>query len=85
WRQLLQARAVENLAYVAGVNRIGTDGNGLDYSGDSLLVDFKGNLLIDREPETGFVETAQLDAEALHDFKTKFPVWQDADEFDLKL
>lgn len=85
WRQLLQARAVENLAYVAGVNRIGTDGNGLEYSGDSLLVDFKGNLLIDHEPGTAFVETVQLDAEGLHEFKTKFPVWQDADEFELKL
>ncbi len=85
WRILLQARAVENLAYVVGVNRIGTDGNGLDYAGDSLLVDFKGNLLIDDEPNTAFVETGQLDAEALHEFKTKFPAWQDADEFEIKL
>lgn len=85
WRQLLQARAIENLAYVAGVNRIGTDDNGLEYSGDSMLVDFKGNILIDREPNTAFVETHKLDAQHLHDFKTKFPAWQDADEFDLKL
>jgi len=84
WRLLLQARAVENQAYVAGVNRIGTDGNGVEYGGDSMLVDFKGNLLIDDQPGIPFVQTEQLDAEALHEFKTKFPVWQDADEFEIK-
>lgn len=85
WRQLLQARAVENLAYVASVNRVGADGNGVEYSGDSMLVDYKGNTLIDREPGKIFVETQQLGAEALHEFRTKFPAWMDADEFELKL
>lgn len=85
WRKLLQARAIENLAYVAGVNRIGTDGNDLEYSGDSMLVDYKGDLLIDAEPNEAFVQTHELDANALHEFKTKFPAWQDADDFELKL
>jgi predicted amidohydrolase len=42
WKALLTARAIENQAYVAGVNRVGTDGNGLEYSGDSLWVDALG-------------------------------------------
>jgi len=85
WRQLIQARAVENLAYVASVNRVGTDGNGVEYSGDSMLVDYKGNILDDHGPGIAFVETYQLDAEGLHDFRTRFPAWMDADEFELKI
>lgn len=84
WRKLLQARAIENLSFVAGVNRVGTDGNGMDYSGDSMLVDYKGDLLIDEGEGKEFVQTHQLDANALHEFKTKFPAWQDADEFEIK-
>ena len=83
WRQLLQARAVENLAYVAGVNRVGKDGNGLDYSGDSMLVDFKGELLIDAPESEAFVKTRTLSAEELNSFRTRFPAWQDADSFEL--
>ena len=43
WKTLLKARAIENLSYVAGVNRIGKDGNGIEHSGDSALIDFKGD------------------------------------------
>ena len=85
WRQLLQARAVENLAYVAGVNRVGTDGKGWQYSGDSMLVDYQGQVLIDHEPDQTFVETYRLDARSLSDFRTRFPAWLDADEFELKI
>lgn len=85
WRTLLQARAIENLAYVAGVNRVGVDGSGLAYSGDSLLVDFMGERLIDQAPDQPFVETFTLDAGALNDFRERFPAWMDADAFDLKL
>jgi len=83
WRGLLQARAIENLSYVAGVNRIGQDGKGLDYSGDSMVVDFKGEHVIDLPEHRAFVQTASLSASKLMGFRTQFPAWQDADDFEL--
>ncbi len=85
WRALLIARAIENLAYAAGVNRVGTDGNGLEYSGDSMLVDFKGEAMIDAPEHTPFVTTATLSAAELSRFREKFPAWQDSDDFTLHL
>ncbi|MCP1312766.1 MULTISPECIES: amidohydrolase [unclassified Halomonas] len=83
WRTLLQARAVENLAYVVGVNRVGEDAKGLGYSGDSLLVDFKGEPLIDHPANEAFIATGVLDKAELDAFREKFPAWQDADRFTL--
>ncbi len=85
WRTLLQARAVENLCYVAGVNRVGRDGAGLEYSGDSLLVDFKGEPLLDAAPGEAFIRSATLDGSALRQFREQFPAWLDADDFSLNL
>jgi predicted amidohydrolase len=60
WKTLLRARAIENLSYVVGVNRIGKDGNGTTYAGESAAIDFLGNTLAgDRGGE--FVETVVLD------------------------
>lgn len=84
WRTLLQARAIENQSYVLGVNRVGTDGLGLAYSGDSLAVDFKGELLIDQPENAAFVETTSLDLQALRQFREQFPAWMDADGFSLQ-
>ncbi|WP_298609570.1 amidohydrolase [uncultured Thiothrix sp.] len=83
WRTLLQARAIENQSYVLGVNRVGMDGLGLAYSGDSLAIDFKGELLIDQAEGSAFVETTPLDLNALQQFREQFPAWMDADEFSL--
>ncbi len=83
WRTLLQARAIENQSYVIGVNRIGVDGTNLPYSGDSLAVDFKGELLVDEPGNEPFVKTVSLDLTALQTFKQQFPAWMDADEFQL--
>lgn len=83
WRTLLQARAIENQSYVIGVNRIGVDGMNLPYSGDSLAVDFKGELLVDEPVNEPFVKTISLDLTALQTFKQQFPAWMDADEFQL--
>ncbi len=85
WHKLLMARAIENQCYVAAVNRIGSDGNGIDYSGDSMVVDPKGNIVVQAEQEAEAILDATLDFDELMRFKTKFPAWQDRDEFDLKL
>lgn len=82
WRTLLQARAIENLAYVVGVNRVGTDANNLSYAGDSLLVDFKGGLQLDLQAEDQIL-TSELSREDLAEFRAKFPAHLDADSFSL--
>ncbi|MFT7131254.1 MAG: omega-amidase [Gammaproteobacteria bacterium] len=81
WRILLQARAIENLCYVSGVNRVGADGNGVKHSGDSMLVDFKGETVIDRPAYEPYCETQALSWQKLQDFRRKFPAWRDADKF----
>lgn len=83
WRTLLQARAIENLCPVIGVNRVGEDANGRHYSGDSMLVDFKGEAIIDEPQDSAFIKTATLDRGALEAFREKFPAWRDADHFTL--
>ncbi|MEA3253135.1 MAG: amidohydrolase [Pseudomonadota bacterium] len=85
WRILLQARAVENLSYVIGVNRVGEDAKKLAYAGDSMLVDFKGEPLIDERRDQPFVRTGVLDSDALAQFRDKFPSWMDADRFTLEM
>ena len=82
WKTLLQARAIENLAYVVGVNRVGTDANSLAYAGDSLMVDYKGMIQLDLESKEQ-IQTGELSAVDLVDFRTKFPAHLDADTFKL--
>ena len=82
WRTLLRARAIENQAYVAGVNRIGEE-PGLEYVGDSAVIDFYGREVVDMSSREG-VEVVELDMEALQRFREKFNVAADADDFDIK-
>jgi predicted amidohydrolase len=82
WKTLLQARAIENLSYVVGVNRIGLDGNGAPYSGDSTIIDFKGEVIV-RHTDVAIAHQQTLSLEALQDFRAKFPAWLDADAFTL--
>jgi len=82
WRTLLQARAIENLAYVVGVNRVGMDATDLAYAGDSLLVDYKGDLLLDLKSKDQIL-TSELSLESLAEFRAKFPAHLDADSFSL--
>ncbi|MGH8040638.1 MAG: amidohydrolase [Rudaea sp.] len=82
WRTLLRARAIENLSYCTGLNRVGTDGNGLAYSGDSTVLDFLGQPLIDLGAQEQVV-TATLNATALAAHREHFPAWMDADAFTL--
>ena len=79
---MLIARAIENLACVVGVNRIGSDANGLDYSGDSLAVAADGELLVDMRDREAF-ETVRFDADRLGSYRAKFPFAADADDFRL--
>jgi predicted amidohydrolase len=83
WSALLRARAIENLCYAVGVNRIGKDGNGATYAGDSAAVDFLGQSL-GGDHGGDFVETVVLDREALQKYRTSFPAHLDADDFELK-
>jgi predicted amidohydrolase len=82
WSTLLKARAIENLAYVVGVNRIGKDGNGATYAGDSVALDFLGQPL-SSEGGGDRVETAVLDLESLQKYREAFPAHLDADRYDI--
>jgi len=82
WTALLKARAIENQAYVLGVNRVGRDGNGHAYTGDSMAMDYQGDTLFHaRDKET--VQTLTLDAAGLATYRRNFPAWRDADTWQL--
>lgn len=82
WSTLLQARAIENVAYCIGVNRVGTDGNGHPYSGDSAIIHPKGHKLLETSEQEG-VHTIRLSKQELQDFREIFPAHLDADAFSL--
>lgn len=84
WRTLLRARAIENLCYCVGVNRVGVDGNDLPYAGDSAAIDFVGAPMAELGAQEQVV-TVTLDPQALAAHRERFPAWMDADEFELKL
>ena len=83
WNRLLPARAIENLCYVAAVNRIGEDGKGHPYSGDSQVLDFQGEALLAAGDADGVFRTT-LSASELAAYRERFPAYLDADDFDLK-
>ncbi len=83
WRQLLIARAIENQACVAGVNRIGADAKGLNYSGDSMAIAADGSVLADPHESAGW-SSATLSGKALLQYRENFPAWMDADSFTIQ-
>lgn len=83
WRALLKARAIENQAYVAAVNRVGKDGNGFEYSGHSAVIDPKGDILFE-EAYAACTTTVGLTCDTLFDYRKQFPAWMDADHDILK-
>lgn len=85
WTSLLTARAIENMAYVCGVNRIGTDGLKIHYSGHSQLINAYGTMLSSIKPEMEQIQTLEIDHQSLDHFRKKFPVWKDADKFEIKI
>jgi omega-amidase len=80
WKTLLQARAIENQCYVAGINRVGDDGNNIHYSGDSMVIDPLGEVLYTKNNEED-ISTVTLDDAHLKAVREKFPFWKDADGF----
>lgn len=83
WRTLVRARAMENLAYVCGVNRVGSDSDGLSYKGSSAIVDAKGRTMAEVDDETEGIALATIEKAPLDSLRNKFPVWMDADGFEL--
>ncbi len=83
WDSLLRARAVENLCYAAGVNRVGADGNGIGYNGHSAVYSPKGEALF-FEPDKEVIKTLALDADELRGYREKFPAYLDADKFTIR-
>lgn len=83
WNLLLRARAIENQAFVVGVNRSGPDGNGVGYPGESAAIDYLGRTLAALGDAAG-ITTTVLDGAALAAFREKFPAHLDADRFTLE-
>ena len=80
WKTLLQARAIENQAFVVGVNRVGNDGNQIHHAGDSMVVDPLGEVLYHKHEEED-IFTITLDKSHLDSVRARFPFWKDADRF----
>ncbi|MDV3385461.1 amidohydrolase [Klebsiella pneumoniae] len=80
WQSLLIARAIENQAYV-GCNRVGTDGNGHHYRGDSRIINPQGEIIATADPHQATRLDAELSLSALQEYREKFPAWRDADPF----
>lgn len=83
WKILLQARAIENQCYVAGLNRVGLDGNQIAHSGDSMIVDPVGEILDHRSRDEEIL-TSILQKEHVEEVRMKFPFWKDADHFKIE-
>lgn len=83
WNRLLQARAIENLAYVAGVNRVGMDEAGQHYAGDSSIYGPAGEIIATSQ-EGGCI-SVELFADRLREYREKFPAYLDADDFTLQI
>lgn len=85
WKILLQARAIENMSYVCGVNRVGIDGKGFTYRGDSLIISPKGKKLADAGKREEVTRTVSLSMDEVSELRSKFPAWKDADDFTINL
>jgi predicted amidohydrolase len=81
WSTLLKARAIENVSYVVGVNRVGVDSNGFEYSGNSVVLDYLGEELVSLPENEEGIRTAIINRGELEDFRKAFPALNDADDF----
>ena len=83
WKHLLIARAIENQSYVVGINRIGEDGNSISHSGDSSVINPRGELISSMQPHQDKAETVSLSYSYIQDYRKAFPVILDGDDFDV--
>ena len=74
WLTLLKARAIENLCYAVGVNRVGEDGNGLLHKGDSIVYGPKGEIIAQVAENEETIATIELSLPEIKAFRKKFPV-----------
>ena len=85
WDVLLRARAIENLSYACGVNCVGIDESGIKYNGGSAIISEKGEIMKAAENDKDESITAILDLDTLRTLREKFPVWKDADSFQINI
>ncbi|KAB2813977.1 amidohydrolase [Phaeocystidibacter luteus] len=85
WKTLLRARAIENMACVVGLNRVGEDGNGVAHSGDSVILNALGEPIAEATPHQEEVITAVLSKEELQSTRERFRFLNDRDQFDIKV
>lgn len=85
WDALLQARAIENMAYCIGVNRVGLDGNNYEHSGHSVAYDILGKRLDQIPEDTETIEVVTLEKAAIKKYRDKLNFLNDADAFSLKV
>ncbi|WP_124978982.1 amidohydrolase [Nonlabens xiamenensis] len=83
WDALLKARAIENMSYVVGVNRIGKDGTGMDYSGHSQVYDVLGNAMLEHPWITAGIQEVKLSKKGLNNYRGKLRFLEDRDAFSL--
>lgn len=84
WDALLKARAIENLSYVVGVNRIGLDAHNYEHIGHSQVVDFLGNFIL-KPQETAGVFVVELDKNIMLETRKKLNFLSDKDQFEIKI
>jgi omega-amidase len=83
WSSLITGRAIENMAYAAGVNRVGADGRGFEYNGNSLVVAPDGQSICQIPPDQEVVTNILLKAAPMLELREKLGVGKDWDKFEL--
>ena len=84
WKQLLIARAIENVSFVVGLNRVGKDAHGFEHTGDSAVLDFIGNKILNIKPLKQSISSITLTKRDLQKFRNDFQVLADGDTFSVK-
>ncbi len=81
WDSLLKARAIENMSYTIGVNRVGVDANNYEYSGNTVCYDTLGNCLVKNDKGEELILIVELDKEVQNNYRDKFRFLEDSDAF----